>query len=109
MRKSPKIGARLADLSTQLDNTKRLHEQLSAQAHKAGLQLDLERVSVRSRYDLIPARLNKPSMTKTLGLRAGIGLGLGLFLTVLIALIREARKHVHPPQGPGSSALVPRP
>jgi pSer/pThr/pTyr-binding forkhead associated (FHA) protein len=109
MRKSPKVGARLADLQTQHDNTKKIHEQLSAEAHRATLQLDLERVSVRSRWDIVTAaRVTKPSQAKTFAQRGTMGIGLALGLAVLIAALREARKHVQPEESSSSSALMPR-
>jgi hypothetical protein len=89
----PGIAAKLDDLQRSYDAEKRLHDQLSEQGQKANLQLEVERLAAQSRFEIVSAPvIVKPSVTSTLGKRAGIGLGVALALAVLIGLIREIRR-----------------
>jgi uncharacterized protein involved in exopolysaccharide biosynthesis len=89
----PEVAAKLDDLQRNHESTKKLHDQLFEQYSKANLQIDIERVGARSRFDVVtPPFLMEPTLSKSLGLRGAIGLFLGLFLVTAIIALREGRK-----------------
>jgi uncharacterized protein involved in exopolysaccharide biosynthesis len=91
--KMPEVAAKLEDLRRNQDSTKKLHDQLFEQYQKANLQIDIERVTARSRFEVVTAPfLMEPTLPKSFGIRGGIGLVLGLFLVTFIIAIREGRK-----------------
>ena len=91
----PAVAAKLDDLQRQYDGQKRLHDQLSAQAQKATLQLDVERVAAQSRYEIVtPTFLARPTTARTLVNRGALGFGLGLVLVIFLVLYREGSKFV---------------
>ena len=76
----PAVSARLEEFSQNEDALKRLHAQLFDRLKKAELQLELERVSAASRYEIAVApRLERTGMKRVIALRGGLGfLGGGL-------------------------------
>jgi pSer/pThr/pTyr-binding forkhead associated (FHA) protein len=77
----PRVQAGVQQLTHIQQATTQLHGQLFEQLKKAELQLNLERVSAESRYEVVvPVRLMKAGSVKTAAIRAGAGLFLGLFL-----------------------------
>jgi Inner membrane component of T3SS, cytoplasmic domain len=88
----PRVEAHLQDLNRRQDAVGRLHTQLFDKLKKAELQLNLERVSAESRYEMSPPRLEKPGRTQTIALRCGIGLIVGLLVASLIVAIQEGRR-----------------
>jgi polysaccharide export outer membrane protein len=60
---------------------------------KAEVQLQLERVSATSRYEIVvPTRLESPPGRKVFALRLAMGLGLGLLLAAIVLAIGELRR-----------------
>jgi uncharacterized protein involved in exopolysaccharide biosynthesis len=93
MTKMPEVAAKLEELKRNQDSTKKLHDQLFEQYQKANLQIDIERLSARSRFEVVtPPFLMEPTLGKSFGLRAGVGMLLGLFLVTLLIAVREGRK-----------------
>jgi polysaccharide export outer membrane protein len=90
---SPKVNARMDELQRQKDEAIRQHGILFDRLKKAEVQLQLERVSAISRYEIVvPARLEAAPGRKALALRLAIGLGLGILLTTLVLGIGELSK-----------------
>jgi len=90
--KSPKVNARLEELLRMKDEVEKQHALLFDRLKKAEVQLQLERVSTTSRYELvIPARMESAPGRKAFFLRVLFGLGLGLVLAILVMGIGELR------------------
>jgi hypothetical protein len=91
----PRVQAGVQRLTHIQDATTQLHGQLFEQLKKAELQLNLERVSAESRYEVVvPPRLNKEGRLRAGVMRAGAGFFLGLFLALATIVIRRAREMV---------------
>jgi hypothetical protein len=90
----PRVEQRLVELNNAQDTTTRLRGQLFDKLKQAELQLNLEQVSVRSRYDISPIRLERPALGQTLLLRTMLGICLGLFAAIAWLLAREGRRLV---------------
>jgi uncharacterized protein involved in exopolysaccharide biosynthesis len=89
----PGVAAKLDDLTRSQESTKKLHDQLFEQYTKANLQIDIERVGARSRFEVVTAPfLMEPTLSKSFGIRGGLGMLLGLFLVTLLIVVREGRK-----------------
>jgi polysaccharide export outer membrane protein len=87
---SPKVNARIDELVRMKDEAVRQHGILFDRLKKAEVQLQLERVSATSRYEIvIPARLESPPGRKIYAMRLASGLGLGLLLAALVLGIGE--------------------
>jgi len=91
----PRVHERVQQLTHTQDATKALHGQLFEQLKKAELQLNLERVSAESRYEVIsPPHLVTSGRLKTGVTRLVMGLFGGLFIASFVLLFREARRLV---------------
>lgn len=91
----PRVEAKLQELTYLHGARQSLRGQLFDRLKKAEIQLELERVSVSSRYELLTApRLDRPRLSKTLLRRTAIGLAVGLVLTGLIIGAREGRRYL---------------
>jgi uncharacterized protein involved in exopolysaccharide biosynthesis len=89
----PGVAAKLDDLTRSQESTKKLHDQLFEQYTKANLQIDIERVGARSRFEVVTAPfLMEPTLSKSFGIRGGLGMLLGLLLVTLLIVVREGRK-----------------
>jgi hypothetical protein len=89
----PRVEERVQELSHRQDATNRLHTQLFEKLKKAELQLNLERVSAESRYEMVkPPRLEKPGKLKTVALRCGIALFAALIVSAIFIAIREGHR-----------------
>jgi hypothetical protein len=89
----PRVQAGVQQLTHMQDATTQLHGQLFEQLKKAELQLNLERVSAESRYEIIsPAHLVKAGRGKTTAIRVAIGLFAGLLLASALLAVREGRR-----------------
>jgi polysaccharide export outer membrane protein len=89
---SPKVNARLEELLRMKEEVERQHGLLFDRLKKAEVQLQLERVSATSRYEIVvPARLESPPGRKAFALRLAMGLGLGLLLAAIVLVIGELR------------------
>lgn len=86
----PRVDSQLQELMHTQDATRKLHAQLFDRLRKAEVQLELERVSVASRYEIVSIpRLDKPKPLKTLAIRLAIGIVLGLVIAAGIMGVRE--------------------
>lgn len=88
----PRVEQHLSELDHKQDSTKQLHGDLFTKLKQAEIQLNLEKVSAESRYDLTPPRLDRAKKWNTLGLRGGLGLLFGLLLASIVIVLREARR-----------------
>ena len=83
--RSPQVNARMEELTRMKQEAERQHSLLFDGLKKAEVQLELERVSTASRYEIVvPARLEPPLGRKAFALRSALGL---LFATLLIAAV----------------------
>jgi hypothetical protein len=91
----PRVEARLSDLKRAQEDTQRLHAQLFERYKKAELQVELERVSVSSRAEIVAApQMEYPKKKKTILIRTFAGLAIGGLLVALIIILREGRRIV---------------
>jgi hypothetical protein len=91
----PRVQAGVQRLTHMQEATTQLHGQLFEQLKKAELQLNLERVSAESRYEVIvPTRLAKAGRLRTAAMRAGAGFFLGLILALATIVIRRGREMI---------------
>lgn len=90
----PRVEQHLADLEHRQEATKQLHSDLFAKLSQAEIQLNLEKVSAESRYDISTPRLERARKASTLGVRGGLGLLLGLFVAGIVILLREAQRMI---------------
>jgi len=89
----PRVQAGVQRLAHMQEATTALHGQLFEQLKKAELQLQLERVSEESRYEIImPPHLVTSGKIKTAALRLGLGVFGGLFLAFAALAIRKVRR-----------------
>jgi polysaccharide export outer membrane protein len=89
---SPKINARLEELVRTKEEVERQHGLLFDSLKKAEVQLQLERVSATSRYEIVfPASLEAPPGRKAFVLRLAMGVGLGLLFATIVLGIGELR------------------
>ena len=90
--KSPKVNARLEELLRMKDEVEKQHALLFDRLKKAEVQLQLERVSTTSRYEIvIPARMESAPGRQAFFVRVLMGLGLGLVLAILLMVVSELR------------------
>ena len=81
---SPKVNARIEELTRMKEEAERQHGLLFDSLKKAEVHLELERVSTTSRYEIVvPARLESPPGRKAFALRLALGLLIG---TLVIAV-----------------------
>jgi pSer/pThr/pTyr-binding forkhead associated (FHA) protein/uncharacterized protein involved in exopolysaccharide biosynthesis len=102
----PRVEQHLSELDHRQDATKELHSDLFSKLKQAEIQLNLEKVSAESRYDLSPPRLDRPKTSLTLLMRGGLGLLAGLLAAALAIFLREAQQMIS--QTLVSSTLVSR-
>jgi uncharacterized protein involved in exopolysaccharide biosynthesis len=88
----PRIEQRLADLNHRQEATQQLHGDLFSKLKQAEIQLNLEKVSSESRYDVSPPRLERPRKSSTLLIRGGVGLLLGTLVAFLVIAFRELKR-----------------
>ena len=90
---SPKVNARLEELTRMKEDAERQHGLLFDRLEKAQVHLELERVSTTSRYEIVvPARMESAPGRKALALRLGLGLLVGLLLSAAVIGLIELRK-----------------
>jgi len=86
----PQIEAHLKGLTRAEEGAVKLHDQLFEKLKKAELQLNLERVSAQSRFEVVsPPHLESLGIKKTLALRLVLGLFVGFFLATLYVGAKE--------------------
>jgi pSer/pThr/pTyr-binding forkhead associated (FHA) protein/uncharacterized protein involved in exopolysaccharide biosynthesis len=88
----PRIEQRLTDLNHRQEATQQLHGDLFSKLKQAEIQLNLEKVSAESRYDISPPRLERPRKSSTMAMRAGIGLLLGTLLAFVAIALQEIKR-----------------
>jgi hypothetical protein len=88
----PLVEERLDNLDHRQKAVTELHSTLFEKLKQAELQLNLEKVSAESRYDVTPPRLERPKRAATLIQRCGIGLVIGLLGAALTIMLQEARR-----------------
>ncbi len=92
---SAKVNAQIEELARMKEESERQHALLFDRLQKAEVQLQLEKVSATSRYEIVvPARLEAPPGKKAVALRLAMGLGLGLLAVALVLAIGELRRLV---------------
>jgi polysaccharide export outer membrane protein len=90
---TPKVNARLDELLRMKDDAVRQYALLFDRLKKAEVQLQLERVSAASRYEIVaPAQLEWPPGGRAFILRLVLGLGFGLLLATLVLGISELKR-----------------
>jgi polysaccharide biosynthesis/export protein len=89
---APKVNARLDELLRKKEDVSRQHGLLFDRLKKAEIQLQLERVSTSSRYEIVPARLDYPPGRQVFVMRLALGLGIGLLLAALVLGFVELNK-----------------
>jgi uncharacterized protein involved in exopolysaccharide biosynthesis len=88
----PRVDAKLQELLTKQENQKKLYSQLFEQLKKAEVRLELDRVSMSSRYEMSSHPiLLKPNKSKTAILRFGIAFAVAFMVTAMLVAIRELR------------------
>ena len=91
--RSPKVNARLEELVRMKEEVERQHGILFDRLKKAEVQLQLERVSTTSRYEIvIPPRLESIPGRKAFAQRMSMGLGVALLLAAIVIGIGELRR-----------------
>jgi pSer/pThr/pTyr-binding forkhead associated (FHA) protein len=90
----PRVEQQLSDLDHRQAATKQLHGELFSKLKQAEIQLNLEKVSAESRFELTPVELEKPKRVVTVAQRGGIGLFIGLVLSLILIAFREGKQMV---------------
>jgi pSer/pThr/pTyr-binding forkhead associated (FHA) protein/uncharacterized protein involved in exopolysaccharide biosynthesis len=90
----PRVEQHLADLEHRQDATKQLHGDLFAKLKQAEIQLNLEKVSAESRYDVTRPDTERTRRSLTLLIRGGLGIFFGLFVAAIALLLLEVRRIV---------------
>jgi uncharacterized protein involved in exopolysaccharide biosynthesis len=90
----PRVEAGVVRLTAEQESTSKLREQLFEKLKQAELQLNLEQVSIQSRYEIGRMRLERPSTKTTLAIRFLIGAFAGLFVAALWLAAREGRRYI---------------
>lgn len=88
----PRVEQRMTDLNHRQEATKQLHTELFAKMKQAEIQLNLDKVSAESRYDIGPIFEDRPGTLAVLGTRGVLGVFAGLFLAALVLAYQETRK-----------------
>ncbi len=90
---SPQVNARIEELTRMKEEVERQHSLLFEGLKKAEIQLELERVSTTSRYEIVvPARLDAPPNRQAFALRMALGLFLGILLISAGIALNELRR-----------------
>jgi tellurite resistance protein len=91
--RSPKVNARIEELTRMKEEAERQHGLLFDGLKKAEVHLELERVSTTSRYEIVvPARLEPPPGRKAFALRLAFGLLFGMLLVGAVIGSGELRR-----------------
>jgi hypothetical protein len=87
----PRIEQTLADLDHRQASTKTLHGELFAKLKQAEIQLNLEKVSAESRFEITPPIFERPPGAVIFAKRALVGLAAGLLLAALWLAFLQGR------------------
>jgi uncharacterized protein involved in exopolysaccharide biosynthesis len=89
----PRLQQEYTELTRSYEATQKIHANLFEKLTTSKIQLDMERASATSRYDVItPPNVEPVSKVKTLVKRAGILGMLGFFFGIGIGLLRDLRR-----------------
>ncbi len=89
----PDLEAEYAELNRTYDATKKLHTQIFETLQTTKMQLDLERASIKSRYDIItPPNLEFVSARKKIMNRAISMGGVGFVVAMLVTALRQLKR-----------------
>jgi uncharacterized protein involved in exopolysaccharide biosynthesis len=89
----PDLEAEYAELNRTYDATKKLHTQIFETLQTTKMQLDLERASIKSRYDIIaPPNLEFISARKKIMNRAVSSGGVGFVVALLVTALRQLKR-----------------
>ncbi len=89
----PDLEAEYAELNRTYDATKKLHTQIFETLQTTKMQLDLERASIKSRYDIItPPNLEFVSARKKIMNRAVSSGGVGFVVALLVTALRQLKR-----------------
>ena len=94
VRDLPRVEQRLSDLDHRQEATMQFHTDLFSKLKQAEIQLNLEKVSAESRFDVSQIHLERSRNRSTLAMRGGLGLFLGILAAALGVAGREARRIV---------------
>ena len=92
VRELPRVEQHIADLDHRQEGTMQLHADLFSKLKQAEIQLNLEKVSAESRYDISPVHVERSRNRSTLALRSGLGIFLGIFAAALVIAFQEAKR-----------------
>lgn len=89
----PRLQQEYAELTRSYETTKSIHNNLFEKLTSSRLQLDMERASVKARYDIItPPHVISQSAMKTMIMRGGMLGVLGLMCAIGLGLLRDLRR-----------------
>jgi len=88
----PRIEQHLSDLDHRQEATMQFHTDLFAKLKQAEIQLNLEKVSAESRFEVSPIRLERTRNRSTLAMRGGLGLFLGILAAAFGIASQETRR-----------------
>jgi uncharacterized protein involved in exopolysaccharide biosynthesis len=88
----PRVEQHLSDLDHRQESTIQLQGDLFTKLKQAELQLNLEKVSAESRFEVSPIHLERTRNRSTLAMRGGLGLMLGIVAAALAIAAREAQR-----------------
>jgi pSer/pThr/pTyr-binding forkhead associated (FHA) protein len=92
VRDLPRVEQHLSDLDHRQEATMQFHTDLFAKLKQAEVQLNLEKVSAESRFEVSPVHVERSRNRSTLATRGGLGLLLGIVAAALGIASREARR-----------------
>ena len=92
VRDLPRVEQHLSDLDHRQEATMQFHTDLFAKLKQAEVQLNLEKVSAESRFEVSPVHVERSRNRSTLVTRGGLGLLLGIIAAALGIASREARR-----------------
>jgi len=92
VRDLPRVEQHLTDLDHRQEATMQLRSDLFSKLKQAEIQLNLEKVSAESRFDVSPIHLERSRNRSTLATRGGLGLLLGILAAAFAIAIREAQR-----------------
>jgi len=92
VRDLPRVEQHLSDLDHRQEATMQFHTDLFAKLKQAEVQLNLEKVSAESRFEVSPIHVERSRNRSTLATRGGLGLLLGIIAAALGIASRETRR-----------------
>ena len=107
VRDLPRVEQHIADLDHRQEGTMQLHADLFSKLKQAEIQLNLEKVSAESRYDVSPTHVERSRNRSTLALRGGLGILFGIFAAAVVIALQEARSIIAKTMS-AQSILVPQ-